>query len=708
MIIDKKIRASFLLYAILVIILTRIAGDVILFLIHQFSPSTPTLWKGFTAISLTVALFLYFFREGFTAKKTVQTDFAGEFMRDLKFVLLFIFILQFSKLLIIENPQRIDRNLFALIFSDLQSIFSIFVSVYYYWFFNKWQRIHRHIRTRVYMKIINICLVILILLFPLFDHSVISVTGQRVPEEFQEIIRVATFVTLIAMLYFVLLISRKNEWIAILPKKKKLNFLLLLLFTFIMFIVFDITHDSKDELYRTLYYFSPFSARFIYINVFILTVFFLRLILTTLGSLPTAEIVEHQTQEIQSLTYLSKVLAVNRDINTIVESVTEMALRASGGSAAWLEKYNGEEKPELISLKFISESFVRELHEKYKLDGVLRELKEPLLVESIPEEKDSVGESGEYSFFAKSMIAVPIFAGGQRYGTLVVFHPEEYGFNIERLKVLSSFNDNIAIAIENTRLISDSIEKEKYKKELKLARDMQMKLLPQELPEIENYDIAAYTKPAEEVGGDFYDMGQLKNGKYCILIGDVSGKGISAAFYMAQLKGIVLAVAKESESGRDLLVRLNDTLYGNMDKRMYITLSAIVIEDRAGSLTLARAGHLPGLMVGGGKCELIKPPGLGLGLKENGFFSKYISEQKFSLAENEALVLITDGVNEVRNETGDELGLNNLKLFLENQVYITSKEYIGGINEYVTKYMGNNIQHDDITIISLVYKGEVQ
>lgn len=708
MILDKKIRASFLLYAILVIILTRIAGDVILFLVHQFSPSTPTLWKAFTTISLTIALFLYFFRDGFSVKKTISTDFAGEYFRDLKLVLLFIFILHFSKFLIIENPQRIDRNLFALIFSDLLSLFCIFVSVYYYWFFNKWQSIHRHIRTRVYMKIINICFVILIILFPIFDHSVISVTGQRVPEEVQEIVRAATFITLIAMLYFVLIISKKNEWIAILPKKKKLNFLFLILLTFVLSIVFDISHDNKDELYRTLYYFSPFSARFIYLNVFILSIYFLRLILTTLGSLPTAEIVEHQTQEIQSLTYLSKVLAVNRDINTIVESVTEMALRASGGSAAWLEKYNGDGKPELISLKFISETNIRELHDKFKLSTVLRGIKEPMLVESIPEEGTFFPEALEFSYYAKSMIAVPIFAGGERYGTLVVFHPEEYGFNIERLKVLSSFNDNIAIAIENTRLISDSIEKEKYKKELKLARDMQMKLLPQELPLVDNYDISAYTKPAEEVGGDFYDMGKLKNGKYCILIGDVSGKGISAAFYMAQLKGIVLAIAKESENGRDLLVRLNDTLYGKMDKRMYITLSALVIEDGMGNLSLSRAGHLPGLKVGEGNCEFIKPPGLGLGLKENGFFSRFIDEQKLTLNHDNALLLITDGVNEVRNEMNEELGLNNLKLFLEKQVYITSKEYIDGINEYVTDYMGNNIQHDDITIISLVYKGEIQ
>lgn len=690
------------------IILSRIAGDVILFLVNQFSPSTPSLWKAFTSISLTFALFLYFFRGDFQSKKTIQTDFTRDFFKDLKYILLFIIILHFSKLLIIENPARIDRNLFALIFSDLLSVFCTFISVYFYWFFYKWQYTHRHIGTKGYLKVINISFVVLIILFPVFDNPVIGLTGSRLPEILRDILQIITIIVLVTMLVSVLFISKKNEWIAILPKRKKLNLLLLTLITFLLMIAFDISHDSKDILYKTLYYFSPFSARLIYINVMILSVYFLRLLLTTLGSLPTAEIVEHQTQEIQSLTYLSKVLAVNRDINTIIESVTEMALRASGGSSAWLEKYNGDEKPTLISLKFISETNVRELHDHFGLERAFKNISEPILIESVPEDDTFSSSTVDFSVYAKSLIAVPIYAGNLRYGTLVVLHSEEYGFNVERLKVLSSFNDNIAIAIENTRLIADSIEKEKYKKELLLARDMQMKLLPQKLPDIKNYDISAYTKPAEEVGGDFYDICKLKNGKCCILIGDVSGKGISAAFYMAQLKGIVLALAKESVSARDLLVKLNDTLYGKMDRRVYITLSALVIDDEYGNISLARAGHLPGLLISPGKCEMVKPSGIGLGLKDDAFFSKYIDEQKLTLNSKCALILITDGVNEVRNENGVELGLNNLKLFLENKVCITSKEYIESINEYVTEYMGSNLQHDDITIISLAFNGKIQ
>ncbi len=704
--INKKAGARFLLYLILVIVLFRVGGDIFLFVLHTFSPMTPSLWKTFTSLLLTFTLFIFLFRGADSLRPSTGSDLPTEYFRELKFILLFIFILLVSKSLVLDNPQSMDHNILALIYGDLLAMYTIFISIYFFRFFYKWQNNYRHSRTRVYIKIIYVCIILLIILFPIFDSPVVNITGDRIPEDVRSAIRAITLLVLIVLMFCVLLISKKNDWIAVLPKKKKLNFLFMVLLAFILLIAFDIGHDNSDSLHKTLYVFSPFCARFIYITVFILSVYFIRIILTTLGSLPTAEIVEHQTHEIQSLTYLSRVLAANRDINTIIESVTEMALRASSGSAAWLEKYNGGEKPELVSVKFITETAIRDLYEHCNLDTILRNLKEPALVESVPEDRTLLSNTSVFSLYAKSMIAVPIYANNNRFGSLVVFHPEEYGFNIERLKVLASFNDNIAIAIENTRLIADSIEKEKYRKELKLARDMQLKLLPQKLPSIANYEISAYAQPAEEVGGDFYDIFQLKNGKYCILIGDVSGKGISAAFYMAQLKGIVLAIAKESGNATEVLCKLNDTLHGNMDKRMYITLTALIIEDSKGNITIARAGHLPAFLVSGPGCVLIQPPGIGLGLTSNSFFCRNIEESKVALSPNDAFVLITDGVNEARNNKNEELGLNNLKQFLENRVYRYSGEYIEGINAYVTGYMEGNIQLDDITIISLVYKGE--
>ena len=215
---------------------------------------------------------------------------------------------------------------------------------------------------------------------------------------------------------------------------------------------------------------------------------------------------------------------------------------------------------------------------------------------------------------AKSIIATPLYSGDERFGTLIVFGSEEYGFENNDIVMMNAYSDNVRVALDNARLLKESIDKERYKRELMLAREIEQKLLPQDLPEIKNFSIASFANPATEVGGDYYDIVYLKNGKPCILIGDVSGKGISAAFYMVLLKGVVLSVARESDGAADILRRINTTLYREMEKQMYITMSAFVIENNDGFISFARAGHLPLFINRSEGFDLITPKGLGIGL----------------------------------------------------------------------------------------------
>ncbi|MFA6571850.1 MAG: SpoIIE family protein phosphatase, partial [Bacteroidota bacterium] len=267
----------------------------------------------------------------------------------------------------------------------------------------------------------------------------------------------------------------------------------------------------------------------------------------------------------------------------------------------------------------------------------------------------------------------------------------------------SAFSDNVSVAFENARLVKDSIEKERYKRELLLAREIEEKLLPRILPKINNYSLSAFSSPAEEVGGDYYDLVHLKDGKPCLLIGDVSGKGISAAFHMAQLKGVVLAVAPESSGASDILKRINATLYGAMEKQMYITLSAVVVNDENGNITIARAGHMPFLFKHNGDITSILPKGIGIGLAEKSFFNANIEETDCIMQKGDICLLFTDGVNELQNHKNEEFGINSLKQVLRYEIHKNIENLLSDIRIQLKNYSGNVPPHDDMTIVALEF-----
>ncbi len=146
---------------------------------------------------------------------------------------------------------------------------------------------------------------------------------------------------------------------------------------------------------------------------------------------------------------------------------------------------------------------------------------------------------------------------------------------------------------EVTRLLQDVAQKERLEQEFATAREIQMKLLPQGPLTVPGLGVSAYCEPAREVGGDYYDCFPVGDDVFGFLIADVSGKGVGAGLYMAQLKGLVLSLARQHRSPRDLLIAVNRVLVDHLDGRSFITMSYVVVDLRRQVMTYARAGHCP-------------------------------------------------------------------------------------------------------------------
>jgi sigma-B regulation protein RsbU (phosphoserine phosphatase) len=278
-------------------------------------------------------------------------------------------------------------------------------------------------------------------------------------------------------------------------------------------------------------------------------------------------------------------------------------------------------------------------------------------------------------------------------------------------ELAQSFNSMTA-SIED--LLREAAEKKRLEEELRIAREIQMSLLPQGPLAMHGLSVSALCVPAREVGGDYYDFLPLDEHRLGVLIADVSGKGTSAALYMAELKGLMLSLSRIHTSPRELMMTANRIIANNLDARSFITMTYAVLDLSARTMTYARAGHTPLMRVpygnGSGRREtqVLVPDGLVLGLKldDGRMFDSLLEEQTIPLTGGDLYVLFTDGISEAMNAADDCFGEARLARLLEEHADLPAEELRERILRDVEAFAGGAPQHDDMTMILLKVDAE--
>ena len=273
-------------------------------------------------------------------------------------------------------------------------------------------------------------------------------------------------------------------------------------------------------------------------------------------------------------------------------------------------------------------------------------------------------------------------------------------------ELAGSFNQMTG-SIEN--LLQTAAEKKRLDEELRIARQIQMSLLPRGTIDVPGLTITALCVPAREVGGDYYDFFRLPQNRLGVLIADVSGKGTSAALYMAELKGLVLSLSQIYFSPRQLLIEVNRIISENLDSRSFITMTYAVIDVGQGTMTFARAGHTPMIHLAGPAAanpgaRVLVPSGMVLGLRIEGAAEKFdelLEEDCIDLNTGDVIVLYTDGITEAMNADSDLFGDSRLSQIVEEHGHLDSSELRERILREIEAFVGGADQHDDMTMILL-------
>ena len=250
------------------------------------------------------------------------------------------------------------------------------------------------------------------------------------------------------------------------------------------------------------------------------------------------------------------------------------------------------------------------------------------------------------------------------------------------------------------KFLENITERQRMKKELEVARIVQMSFLPKKDPVLNGVQIASVCIPALEVGGDYYDFIRLSENKLGIIIGDVSGKGTQAAFYMTLAKGFIKAIAKESDSPAEILSKMNELFYENVERGRFISMIYAILDLDNRIIKIARAGHNPVLINhNSGKINLITPKGLALGLERGIIFRQVISEETIKLEKGNTFVFYTDGFTEAINNKGEEFGLERIQEILEQSSHESAEKLLELVLSEIRKFIGRAHQYDDMTMV---------
>ncbi|HEY3380869.1 MAG TPA: SpoIIE family protein phosphatase [Vicinamibacterales bacterium] len=298
-----------------------------------------------------------------------------------------------------------------------------------------------------------------------------------------------------------------------------------------------------------------------------------------------------------------------------------------------------------------------------------------------------------------------LFAGTERVRMGDFSHRIEVKTRDQLGELADSFNQMTG-SIEE--LLRQAEEKKRLEEELRIAREIQMSLLPRGQVSIPGLSLSALCVPAREVGGDYYDFLPLGDNRLGILIADVSGKGTSAALYMAELKGLILSLSRIHQSPRDLMLVANDIISRNLDSRSFITMSYAVLDLDAHVMTFARAGHTPliyrtGCGTAEPTVEILTPDGLVLGLRIDGgeLFSRLLQESTIPLSRGDVFVFFTDGISEAMNAESDLFGEARLAKLVAEHGHLPASELRERVLREIESFVAGAAQHDDMTMILL-------
>jgi len=332
------------------------------------------------------------------------------------------------------------------------------------------------------------------------------------------------------------------------------------------------------------------------------------------------------------------------------------------------------------------------------LVGVAAAEKMPVLVPDVSKDSRYIMANPE----TKSELAVPLIYKEKVIGVLDLEHTRRGFFTEDHKRTITTLAAQVAIALENARLYEQIAQQERrLERDLSLARELQMRLLPEVMPKVAHLDVAARFSPARAIGGDLYDFVNYSLSRLGIVIGDVSGKGAPAAIYAALVSGILRSHASIEPAPAEMLSAVNFSLAERRIEAQYVCLLYAVWDDQRRTLQVANSGLPRPLYVHDGKIEIIEATGLPAGLFDEAEYDEFT----FKAKPDDMFVFFSDGILDARNREGEMFGRSGVERVVSSCTAQSPDCVVDSLFQAVKEHAAGEDTFDDQTVVAIKVKG---
>jgi len=694
-------RSQFLIFVIIISSIFTFAYDLIVY----YSSLNIQSWSYIhEALSLSnvVLFFLYLRKQPLGSERDVQKNLKSFILllAVLYVVIIFLKFLFKSEFTIGTFPKE-PANEYALIYSNLVSLAAIFLITPTLIILGNLIKYKYKKSTNFFFVTAAAAAFSAIVFSIAFNFPLNFSFGRNDVSEEILFLGNGLFVISIAACFF---LSLRNSWITYLSRKEKISYF----FVSVVVVIF-IIYLNDFAFYPAVEVHSLALGLFTNLSYFFLVIYSVMASLSLLTHLPTARVFERKMKEVSSLHNLSRVISAELDFDKLIRLVTEMCTEVLDSRFTWLEIYDEKSQELQVISSSQDETGNTVLIEHSPLKDISKKiikLRKALVINSLQKEERLQLKSIHQQNIA-SLAGIPLISSnGRLLGILYSTKAAAFGFDPDDINMLEAYANQASTALENVDLMKSSLERERMERELQIAREVQMRLLPQDTPQIPEIEIETLTITAYEVGGDYYDFYSLNEGSMGMVIGDVSGKGTSAAFYMAEAKGIIQSLARMYNSPGDILVETNKLLYASIEKKSFISMLTCYLNVNENYFKFARAGHCPVIHYSAesGKTNILQPEGIAVGLDSGKIFDAKLEELEISIAPDDILALYTDGLSEARNAMDEEFGESRLCTIIEENAEMSAASMKDLLIDEILKFLDGENLHDDLTLLLIKIK----
>ena len=356
---------------------------------------------------------------------------------------------------------------------------------------------------------------------------------------------------------------------------------------------------------------------------------------------------------------------------------------------------SGEKLQHRFSLRFNENVHTKaEIPLGHGLVGYAAQSRQAVLVPDVSKDPRYIEGNAE----TRSELAVPLIYKDKVIGVLDLEHTRRGFFTEDHRRTMTTLAAQLAIAIENARLYEQIARQERrLERDLALARELQMRLLPQTLPQMEHLELAAKFTPARAIGGDLYDFIPYSLSRLGIVIGDVSGKGAPAAIYAALVSGILRSHAPIEPGPAEMLSAVNLSLAERRIEAQFVSLIYAVWDDENRTLQVANSGLPRPVLVHEGKNSVIEATGLPLGLFDDANYDEF----SFKMKPGDMFVFFSDGMLDARNRRGDLFGRGRLEKIIAESAGGSAGSVVEALFKAVAEHSAGVETFDDQTVVAI-------